>query len=67
MRLGLVQVLSMTTQRALFACDHCFHPFRGPLLMVVQDGHVVVKCCKCPETKTEHADHLHNRARRSGR
>lgn len=37
--------------------EHCFHAYRGVLHMVVPDGHVVLKCCKCPEMKTEHREH----------
>lgn len=37
--------------------DHCFHIVRGPWWMVVPDGHVLEKCCKCPRTRTVHAEH----------
>lgn len=39
------------------AHTHCWHVFRGPLLMVVPDGHVVQKCCGCATTRVIHADH----------
>lgn len=38
--------------------EHCYHPFNGPVSMVLEDGHVLLKCCKCPATKTEHQDHM---------
>lgn len=37
---------------------HCYHPFGGVLSMVIPDGHVVQKCCKCPNTRTVHASHV---------
>lgn len=37
--------------------EHCWHAFRGPLMMVVPDGHVVETCCKCHKMRTIHADH----------
>lgn len=37
--------------------EHCFHPYRGVLHMVVPDGHVVRKCCKCPKMETVHRGH----------
>jgi hypothetical protein len=36
---------------------HCYHLHRGPIWMVIPDGHVVMKCCGCPHTVTVHADH----------
>ena len=38
--------------------EHCWHMHRGPIWMVVPDGHVVQKCCKCPHTRTIHGDHM---------
>lgn len=35
----------------------CFHTFRGPLMMVVPDGHVVEKCCECDCMRTVHIEH----------
>jgi len=40
---------------------HCFHLFRGPIHMVIPDGHVVQKCCTCERTRTVHADHAYDR------
>lgn len=37
--------------------DHCWHQYRGPILMVIPDGHTIQNCCKCPETRTIHIDH----------
>jgi len=42
-------------------CDHCYHLHRGPLLMVVPNGHVVLSCCKCKNLRTQHADHYYGR------
>ena len=36
---------------------HCFHIYRGPMHMVIPDGHVALRCCRCPAMKTQHADH----------
>lgn len=38
--------------------EHCWHMHRGPIWMVIPDGHVVQKCCKCPHTRTIHSDHM---------
>ena len=27
-------------------------------MMVVPEGHIVVKCCKCPHVTTVHASHI---------
>jgi hypothetical protein len=39
------------------AHEHCMHPYRGVLHMVVPDGHVVIKCCECDHMETKHGDH----------
>lgn len=44
--------------------EHCWHAFRGPLLMVVPDGHIVQKCCSCKATRTIHVDHIGTPQRR---
>ncbi len=44
--------------------EHCFHALRGPIFMVVPDGHIVQKCCKCEATRVIHADHAHEGGRR---
>lgn len=44
-------------------CDHCWHFFRGASYAVLPDGHVVMKCCKCPATDTIHRDDLRDRPR----
>ncbi len=42
---------------------HCFHAYRGALLMVIPDGQAVEKCCKCEATRLTHIDHLHEKHR----
>lgn len=45
--------------------DHCWHAYQGAIWMVIPDGHVVQKCCKCPETRLVHIDHAkHSGVRR---
>ena len=36
---------------------HCWHDYRGAIWMVIPDGHIVQKCCKCPKTRVIHAEH----------
>jgi hypothetical protein len=36
---------------------HCWHRHEGPIWMVIPNGHVVQKCCKCPAMRTMHRDH----------
>lgn len=36
--------------------DHCWHNFVGIIHMVVPDGHVVQKCCRCEEMRDIHRD-----------
>lgn len=48
--------------KVLKSCDearheHCFHLFRGPIWMVMPDGYVLEKCCKCEQTRLVHAEH----------
>lgn len=38
--------------------EHCFHLYQGIIYMCLPDGHVMLKCCKCDEKKTEHRDHF---------
>ena len=38
-------------------CNHCWHSRRGPIHMVVPDGHVVEECCRCHAHRTVHIDH----------
>ena len=40
-----------------FGCNHCWHPYTGPIHMVVPEGHVIEKCCKCDEHRTRHVGH----------
>lgn len=40
--------------------DHCWHAKRGAIWMVVKDGHVIQECCRCPATRSVHADHAHD-------
>lgn len=37
--------------------EHCFHNFSGPLMMVLPDGCVHQKCCRCFVTRNIHRDH----------
>lgn len=37
--------------------EHCWHAFRGPIWMVIPDGHMVQKCCQCEATRTVHVEH----------
>lgn len=37
--------------------EHCYHPRRGPIHMLVPDGHVVEQCCSCGKVRTVHAAH----------
>lgn len=37
---------------------HCYHPRKGPIHMVVPDGHVVMECCKCSVMEVVHIDHM---------
>ena len=37
---------------------HCWHAHRGPIMMVLKDGHILQKCCHCEETRQVHRDHL---------
>lgn len=37
---------------------HCWHPWSGPIHIVLQDGHVLMKCCHCESTETRHAAHV---------
>ena len=30
---------------------HCWHDYRGAIWMVIPDGHIVQKCCKCSRTR----------------
>lgn len=38
-------------------CNHCYHAHRGPIWMVIPNGHVVEECCKCHSTRTVHVEH----------
>jgi hypothetical protein len=40
--------------------EHCYHAYRGAIHMVIPDGHVLEKCCKCSETRLIHVDHAHH-------
>ena len=39
-------------------CQHCWHLKQGPIYMVVNDGHVVQKCCHCGAIRQVHRDHI---------
>lgn len=45
---------------------HCWHALRGPIWMVIPDGHTVQKCCECSATRTIHVDHALGRDAWSG-
>lgn len=47
--------------------EHCFHAYRGAIHMVVPDGHVLEKCCKCETTRMIHVDHQFDHARQNKR
>ena len=34
----------------------CWHPLSSEY-SILQPGHLLLRCCKCPATKTQHADH----------
>ena len=36
---------------------HCYHASTKPIMMVIPDGHVVQKCCKCESVRTVHGAH----------
>lgn len=38
-------------------CRHCYHPFTGPLWMVLKDGEVVEECCLCRGYQVVHREH----------
>lgn len=40
-------------------CKHCYHPNEGPLYMVLRDGYVPLRCCKCQQLTTVHRGHVH--------
>jgi hypothetical protein len=42
------------------SCSHCFHLFTGPIWMIIPDGQVLEKCCKCGATRLVHIDHSSN-------
>jgi hypothetical protein len=35
----------------------CFHISNAPALLVMRDGHVLMRCCVCTSTKQVHRDH----------
>ena len=48
----------MKTRFVKLECPpHCWHAKRGPIWMVLKDGHIVQQCCHCTTTRTVHADH----------
>ena len=51
--------VEMSRQRAEEDHKHCYHVFRGVIFMVVPDGHIVQKCCKCEAQRVIHTDHAH--------
>lgn len=50
------QMMKIMQSKAGHEC--CYHMYHGSILMVVPDGHIVQKCCKCACIRTTHADHL---------
>lgn len=43
--------------------EHCWHVTKGPLMIALPDGHVHQTCCRCPQTRHVHADHLNGSKR----
>jgi len=41
--------------------QHCWHSYRGPILMVIKDGHVLEKCCECGAIRQVHIEHSSNK------
>lgn len=41
--------------------EHCWHLFRGGVMIVLPDGYIVQKCCKCSEARQVHAEHVGER------
>jgi hypothetical protein len=41
-------------------CNHCWHAHEGPYMMVLRDGHILQKCCKCQGTRTVHRAHAND-------
>ena len=45
----------------MLECDghyaHCYHVFRGSIAIVLRDGFIAEKCCKCGAKRTIHAEH----------
>jgi len=39
--------------------QHCWHAHRGPIWMVVPNGHILQDCCKCHATRLIHVDHAY--------
>lgn len=37
--------------------SHCWHIHRGPIWMVIPDGHVLQNCCQCGASRMIHIDH----------
>lgn len=38
-------------------CDHCWHNQAQPHHMVLEDGHVLQRCCQCGDTRQVHVDY----------
>ena len=38
------------------ACGHCWHVWRGPLLVELPDGMILKVCCRCSATRHMHVD-----------
>jgi hypothetical protein len=47
--------------------EHCWRMYRGPISMVIPDGHTVQQCCKCQTIRTVHVDHAVDRQEKEGR
>lgn len=37
--------------------EHCLRRYEGVIHMVIPDGHVLLKCCKCDHAEMRHHDH----------
>lgn len=52
------QVLQMMTASGQASQHvHCWHPWSGPISMVLPNGHVLMNCCGCGMSETRHSAH----------
>lgn len=36
---------------------HCYHPFMGPIHMVIPEGYSIEECCMCGDTKLVYSNY----------